>query len=97
MPGVKSQDGQAAEPHILLIVSFVAVPERCIEVALFDHPPGEVFRDVPTPQYAVSIKDCDPGAVEVLEVQREGKRRMDAADFLNGADPDGDVLGGEAP
>lgn len=29
---------------------------------------------------------CGEGAVEVLEVQREGKRRMAAADFLNGAD-----------
>ena len=29
---------------------------------------------------------CASGAVEILEVQREGKRRMDAADFLNGAD-----------
>lgn len=28
---------------------------------------------------------CGEGAVEVAEVQREGKRRMDAADFLNGA------------
>ncbi|WP_420455136.1 methionyl-tRNA formyltransferase [Rubrivirga sp.] len=36
---------------------------------------------------------CDPGAVEVLEVQREGKRRMDVADFLNGAEVDGAVLG----
>ena len=36
---------------------------------------------------------CGEGAVWVLEVQRQGKRRMDAADFLNGADPDGDVLG----
>lgn len=55
------------------------------------------------PPGAVTVDDgrmlvaCDPGAVEVLEVQREGKRRMDAADFLNGADPDGDVLGGEGP
>ncbi len=38
---------------------------------------------------------CGDGAVEVLEVQRQGKRRMDVADFLNGADPDGDVLGTE--
>lgn len=29
---------------------------------------------------------CGVGAVEVLALQREGKRRMDAADFLNGAD-----------
>lgn len=29
---------------------------------------------------------CETGAVEVLEAQRQGKRRMDAADFLNGAD-----------
>ena len=36
---------------------------------------------------------CGGGRVEVLEVQREGKRRMPAADFLNGADPAGDVLG----
>ena len=36
---------------------------------------------------------CGAGAVEVLEVQRQGKRRMAAADFLNGADLDGDVLG----
>ena len=28
---------------------------------------------------------CGIGAVEVLEAQREGKRRMSAADFLNGA------------
>ena len=32
---------------------------------------------------------CGEGAVEVLEVQRQGKRRMDAADFLNGAEVDG--------
>ena len=36
---------------------------------------------------------CEGGGVEVLEVQRQGKRRMAAADFLNGTDPDGDVLG----
>ena len=36
---------------------------------------------------------CAGGSVEVLEVQRQGKRRMAAADFLNGADPDGEVLG----
>jgi methionyl-tRNA formyltransferase len=37
---------------------------------------------------------CGEGAVEVLEVQREGKRRMPAADFLNGAGLEaGDVLG----
>jgi len=36
---------------------------------------------------------CGEGAVEVLEVQREGKRRMPAADFLHGVDPSGDVLG----
>ncbi len=39
---------------------------------------------------------CADGAVEVAEVQRQGKRRMAVADFLNGADPDGDVLGVEA-
>ena len=39
---------------------------------------------------------CGEGAVWVLEVQRQGKRRMVAADFLNGADPDGDVLGATA-
>ena len=36
---------------------------------------------------------CGDGAVEVLELQREGKRRMDAADFLNGAEVEGAVLG----
>ena len=37
---------------------------------------------------------CGAGAVEVLEAQREGKRRMSAADFLNGADlGPGDRLG----
>ena len=35
---------------------------------------------------------CGEGAVEVLEVQREGKRRMDAADFLNGADLEGGAV-----
>ncbi len=51
---------------------------------------------------AVAVADgrlvvaCGEGAVAVLELQRQGKRRMDAADFLNGADPDGDVLGGPA-
>ena len=39
------------------------------------------------------VVGCGQGTVEVLEVQRQGKRRMDVADFLNGADPDGDVLG----
>ena len=29
---------------------------------------------------------CGIGAVEILVLQRQGKRRMDAADFLNGAD-----------
>lgn len=29
---------------------------------------------------------CASGAVELLQVQREGKRRMNTADFLNGAD-----------
>ncbi|MDT0632313.1 methionyl-tRNA formyltransferase [Rubrivirga sp. S365] len=37
---------------------------------------------------------CGEGAVEVLEVQRQGKRRMSVADFLNGADlGTGAVLG----
>ena len=36
---------------------------------------------------------CGEGAVEVLEVQRAGRRRMDAAAFLNGADVEGVVLG----
>ena len=37
---------------------------------------------------------CGEGAVEVGEVQREGKRRMPAADFLNGANLDaGTVFG----
>ena len=40
---------------------------------------------------------CGTGSVEVLEVQRQGKRRMQVADFLNGADPDGDVLGAPDP
>lgn len=39
---------------------------------------------------------CGSDAVEVLEVQREGKRRMDAPDFLNGAEVDGAVLGAPA-
>ena len=39
------------------------------------------------------VVGCGDGAVEVLEVQRQGKRRMDVTDFLNGADPDGGVLG----
>lgn len=42
------------------------------------------------------VVGCAEGAVEVVEVQRQGKRRMAVADFLNGADPDGDVLGAEA-
>lgn len=38
---------------------------------------------------------CAEGAVEVLEVQREGKKRMTAADLLRGSAPAvGDVLGG---
>ena len=52
------------------------------------------------PPGAVAVDDgrlvvaCGDGAVEVLEVQREGKRRMSAADFLNGAGlAPGDVLG----
>ena len=37
---------------------------------------------------------CGAGAVEVLEVQRQGKRRMDASAFLHGADlAPGAVLG----
>ncbi|MEM0961204.1 MAG: methionyl-tRNA formyltransferase [Bacteroidota bacterium] len=36
---------------------------------------------------------CSEGAVEVRELQRQGKRRMTVADFLNGADPDGQILG----
>ena len=37
---------------------------------------------------------CAEGAVEVLEAQREGKKRMPAADLLRGAAPaEGDVLG----
>ena len=35
---------------------------------------------------------CGEDAVEVVEVQREGKRRMDAADFLNGADLEGGAV-----
>ena len=58
--------------------------------------------DASRPPGAVSVEDgqlavaCGEGAVWVLEVQRQGKRRMAAADFLNGADPDGDVLGASA-
>lgn len=38
---------------------------------------------------------CGDGAVELAEVQRQGKRRMAAADFLNGADlPPGTTFGG---
>ena len=55
-------------------------------------PPGTVT--VADGRLAVA---CGEGAVWVLEVQRQGKRRMAAADFLNGADPDGDVLGEAAP
>ena len=55
---------------------------------LAGRPPGKVV--VSDGRLAVA---CGAGAVEVLEVQRQGKRRMAAADFLNGADPDGDVLG----
>ena len=36
---------------------------------------------------------CAEGAVEVLEAQRPGKRRMDTADLLNGADLEGARLG----
>ncbi len=36
---------------------------------------------------------CGEAAVEVLEVQRQGKRRMAVADFLNGVDLEGEVLG----
>ena len=37
---------------------------------------------------------CGEGAVEVVEVQRTGKRRMDAAAFLNGVELAGVTLGG---
>ncbi len=38
---------------------------------------------------------CAEGAVEVLEAQREGKKRLPAADLLRGGAPaEGDVLGG---
>ncbi|WP_412060542.1 methionyl-tRNA formyltransferase [Rubrivirga sp. IMCC45206] len=36
---------------------------------------------------------CGEGAVEVLALQRQGKRRLDAADFLNGVDLDGARFG----
>ena len=36
---------------------------------------------------------CGRGALEVAEVQRQGKRRMAAADFLNGVGLEGAVLG----
>ncbi|PAP80828.1 methionyl-tRNA formyltransferase [Rubrivirga sp. SAORIC476] len=36
---------------------------------------------------------CGEGVVEVTRVQRQGKRRMETADFLNGAEVDGAVLG----
>ncbi len=40
---------------------------------------------------------CSEGAVEILEAQREGKKRMPAADLLRGAAPAaGDVLGASA-
>ncbi|HEX8385723.1 MAG TPA: hypothetical protein VF576_06045, partial [Rubricoccaceae bacterium] len=43
------------------------------------------------------IVACGEGAVEVLEAQREGKRRMSAADLLRGSAPAvGDRLGGPA-
>ena len=37
---------------------------------------------------------CGEGAIEVGEVQREGKRRMPAADFLNGANLDAETVFG---
>ncbi|WP_412068440.1 methionyl-tRNA formyltransferase [Rubrivirga sp. IMCC43871] len=36
---------------------------------------------------------CGDGAVEVLELQRQGKRRLDAEAFLNGVDLDGAQFG----
>ena len=36
---------------------------------------------------------CGERVVEVTRVQRQGKRRMETADFLNGAEVDGAVLG----
>ncbi len=37
---------------------------------------------------------CDPGSVEIVEIQQEGKRRMSAREFLRGyALEPGDVLG----
>ena len=51
--------------------------------------PGEVVEAGPR-----LVVACGEGAVEVLEAQRQGKRRMPAADLLNGAAPAaGDVLG----
>ncbi len=52
--------------------------------------PGEVVEAGPR-----LVVACADGAVEILEAQREGKRRMSAADLLRGAAPAvGDVLGG---
>lgn len=61
---------------------------RADDVPAVDGPPGTVA--VVDGRMAVA---CAPGAVEVLQVQRPGKRRMDTADFLNGADVEGAVLG----
>ncbi len=69
----------------------VKVLRTRFEEARLDGPPGRVTVDE-----GRMLVACGADAVEVLEVQREGKRRMDAVAFLNGAEVDGAVLG-EAP
>ena len=54
--------------------------------------PGEVVESGPR-----LVVACGDGAVEVLEAQREGKRRMSAADLLRGAAPGPGVVLGAPP
>ena len=42
------------------------------------HPPGALFRIKPL------MAGCSEGALELIEVQMEGRKRMPAADFVNG-------------
>ncbi|MFZ0932767.1 MAG: hypothetical protein WA015_00510, partial [Bryobacteraceae bacterium] len=42
------------------------------------HPPGALIRIKPL------VAACGAGAIELIEVQMEGRKRMLAADFANG-------------
>ena len=88
-PGAWTEWASAGEPETLKVLR--------TRVEAENHQGGEASGAVGVPGAVVEaagrlVVACGEGAVEVVEVQREGKRRMDAADFLNGSDLEGGAV-----